>query len=28
MRWAGHAERMGEMINAYNIMVWKSEWKK
>jgi hypothetical protein len=23
MRWAGHVTRMGEMINAYNILVGK-----
>jgi len=25
MRWAGHVARMGEMRNAYSILVGKSE---
>jgi hypothetical protein len=25
MRWTGHAARMGEMRNAYNILVGKPE---
>jgi hypothetical protein len=28
MRWAGHAEHMGEMRNAYNILVRKPEGKR
>jgi hypothetical protein len=28
MRWTGHVARMGEMRNAYNILVWKTEKKK
>jgi hypothetical protein len=28
MRWAGHVERMGEMRNAYRILVGKPEGKK
>jgi hypothetical protein len=28
MRWAGHVARMGEMINAYKILVGKPEGKK
>jgi hypothetical protein len=28
MRWAGHVARMGEMINAYNILVGNPEAKK
>jgi hypothetical protein len=28
MRWAGHAARMGEMRNAYDILVGKSEGKR
>jgi len=28
MSWAGHVERMGEMRNAYNIFVEKSEGKR
>jgi hypothetical protein len=28
MRCAGHAARMGEIINAYNILVGKPEGKK
>jgi len=28
VRWAGHVVRMGEMRNAYNILVGKSEGKK
>jgi hypothetical protein len=28
VRWAGHAARMGEMRNAYNILVKKSEGKR
>jgi transposase len=25
MRWAGHIQCMGEMRNAYRILVWKPE---
>jgi len=25
---AGHIARMGEMINVYNILVWRTEWKE
>jgi hypothetical protein len=28
MRWAGHVARMGEMKNAYAILVGKSEGKR
>jgi hypothetical protein len=28
MRWAGHVERMGEMINAYKILVGRYEGKR
>jgi hypothetical protein len=28
MRWAGHVARMGELINAYRIMVGKPEGKR
>jgi hypothetical protein len=28
MRYAGNVARMGEMINAYNILVGKPEWKR
>jgi hypothetical protein len=28
MRWAGHVGRMGEMKNAYGILMGKSEWKR
>jgi hypothetical protein len=28
MRWAGHAERMGEMRNSYKILVGKPEGKR
>jgi hypothetical protein len=28
MRWAGHVSRMGEMTNAYNILVGKREGKR
>jgi hypothetical protein len=28
MRWAGHVERMGEMRNAYSILVGKPEGKR
>jgi hypothetical protein len=28
MGWAGHVARMGEMKNAYNILVVKHEWKR
>jgi hypothetical protein len=28
MRWAGHINLMGEMINAYNILVGKPEGKR
>jgi hypothetical protein len=28
MRWAGHAERMGERRNAYRILVGKPEGKR
>jgi hypothetical protein len=28
MRWAGHAARMGDMRNAYTILVGKSEGKE
>jgi hypothetical protein len=28
MRWAGHVTRMGEMRNAYSILVGKPEWKR
>jgi hypothetical protein len=28
MRWAGHVVRMGEMRNAYNILVVKPEGKR
>jgi hypothetical protein len=28
MRWAGHLERMGEMMNACRILVRKSEGKR
>jgi hypothetical protein len=28
MRWAGHVARMGEMRNAYKILVGKSEGKR
>jgi hypothetical protein len=28
MRWAGHVVQMGEMRNAYNILVGKSEVKR
>jgi hypothetical protein len=27
MRWAGHVEQMGEMGNAYNMLVGNSEGK-
>jgi hypothetical protein len=27
MRWAGNVARMGQMRNAYNILVGKYEWK-
>jgi hypothetical protein len=27
MRWVGHVERVGEMRNAYNILVGKPEGK-
>jgi hypothetical protein len=27
MRWAGHAARMGERMNAYRILVGKPEGK-
>jgi hypothetical protein len=28
MRWTGHVARMGEMRNAYNILVGKPEGKR
>jgi hypothetical protein len=28
MRWAGHVTLMGEVRNAYNIVVGKPEWKR
>jgi hypothetical protein len=28
MRWAGHAARMGEMRNSYNILVGQPEGKR
>jgi hypothetical protein len=28
MKWAGHVAQMGEMINAYNILVGKPEGKR
>jgi hypothetical protein len=28
MRWAGHVARMGELRNAYNILIRKHDWKK
>jgi hypothetical protein len=28
MRWAGHVARMGEKMNAYRILVGKSEGKR
>jgi hypothetical protein len=28
MRWAGHVARMGEMINAYTILVVKPDGKR
>jgi hypothetical protein len=28
MRWTGHVARMGEMRNAYNILVGKSEGRR
>jgi len=28
MKGAGHVACMGEMRNAYNILVWKPEWKR
>jgi hypothetical protein len=28
MRQAGHVARIGEMRNAYRILVWKPEWKR
>jgi hypothetical protein len=28
MRWAGYAERMGEKMNAYRILVGKPEGKR
>jgi len=28
MRWAGHVSRLGEMINAYDILVGKLQGKK
>jgi hypothetical protein len=28
MRWAEYVARMGEMINAYTIVVRKPEWKR
>jgi hypothetical protein len=28
VRWAGHAVHMGEMINAYKILVGKPEGKR
>jgi hypothetical protein len=28
MRWAGHAARMEEIINSYNILVGKPERKR
>jgi len=28
MRWAGHVARMGEMRNAYSILVGKPEGKR
>jgi hypothetical protein len=28
MRWAGHVTRIGEMSNAYRLLVEKPEWKR
>jgi hypothetical protein len=28
MRWAGHVALMGEMRDAYRIVVGKTEWKR
>jgi hypothetical protein len=28
IRWVGHVARMGEMGNAYRILVRKPEWKR
>jgi len=28
MRWEGHIARMGEMRNAYKVLVWKPEGKR
>jgi hypothetical protein len=28
MRWVGHVAYMGEMRNAYKILVRKPEWKR
>jgi len=28
IRWTGHVALMGEMRNAYNILIGKPEWKR
>jgi hypothetical protein len=28
VRWTGHVERIGEMINAHKLLIWQNKWNR